>query len=441
MDGGDAIAAEACFRDAIHRAPDFAEAHANLALLLDRGGQVVEAESHYRHAIALNDGLVRVHLNLGALLAGSKRFEEAEAAYRRVLTLDPGHPGAWSNLGALLACVKREQEAEDCYRQALALVPDHVNARFNLAYLLLRQGRYPEGWVCLESRDWYGSLAEHFPCPRWQGEPVAGKSLLIGLEAGHGDMIQFCRYAALLKEQGAVRVDVVCHPGLKLLLQTLDGVDDAISVSEELPVRHWDYWVPPLSLPLRCDTRLDTIPAHLPYLAADTRRMAHWAPLLPQQGLRVGLVWKGNPRFENDIDRSLPGLDTLAPLGSVAGVRFVSLQKGAGEQEAAVPPPGLNLTDLGALIDDFSDTAAIVAQLDLVICVDTAVGHLAGALGKPVWVLLPWYKTDWRWLATGESSPWYPGVMRLFRQDAMGDWEPVVERVAGELARFRNLVP
>lgn len=435
---GDAVAAEACFRDAIHRAPGFAEAHANLALLLDKGGQVTEAEAeaHYRRAIALNEGLAQVHLNFGALLAGGKRFDAAEAAYRRALALDPGHPSAWSNLGVLLACVKREQEAEDCYRHALALVPDHANARFNLAYLLLRQGRYPEGWACLESRDWYAVLAQRFPCPRWQNEPIVGKALLIGIEAGHGDMIQFCRYAALLKEQGAARVDVVCHPALKMLFQTLAGVDDVISLADELPARHWDYWVSPLSLPFHFDTRLDTIPAHLPYLSADPERIAHWALLLPQNGLRVGLAWKGNPRFENDVDRSLPGLQTLAPLGAVAGASFVSLQKGAGEEEAASPPLGLTLVDLGSRIDDFADTAAIVAQLDLVICVDTAVAHLAGALGKPVWVLLPWYKTDWRWLAAGEVSPWYPGVMRLFRQEAMGDWAPVVERVAAELARL-----
>lgn len=438
---GDAVAAETCFRDAIHRAPDFAEAHANLALLLDRGGLAVEAEAHYRCSIALNPDHAQVHLNLGALLAGGKRFDEAEAAYRRALELDSRYPGAWSNLGVLLACVKREREAEECYRQALALAPDHANARFNLAYLLLRQGCYREGWACLEARDWYAVLAQRFPCPRWQDEPIAGKALLIGIEAGHGDMIQFCRYAALLKKQGAARVDVVCHPALKTLFETLAGVDDVISLVEELPARHWDYWVSPLSLPFHCDTRLDTIPARLPYLNADPERMARWASLLPQGGLRVGLVWKGNPRFENDADRSLPGLQTLAPLRAVAGVSFISLQKGAGEDDATSPLPGLTLLDLGSRIDDFADTAAIVAQLDLVICVDTAIAHLAGALGKPVWVMLPWYKTDWRWLAEGETTPWYPGVMRLLRQEAMGDWTPVVERVAEELALLRAAFP
>ena len=431
MAGGDSVAAEECFRDAIRRAPDFAEAHANLALLRERAGQTAEAEALYRRAIVLNPDHAQVHLNLGALLAGGKRFAEAEAAYRCALELDPHYPGAWSNLGVLLACIKREREAEECYRQALVFEPDHANARFNLAYLLLRQGRYREGWSCLEARDWYGVLAARFPCPRWQGERVAGKALLIGIEAGHGDMIQFCRYAAMVKEQGAARVDLVCHPALKTLFETLAGVDDVISLADELPARHWDFWVPALSLPFHCDTRVDTIPARLPYLSADPERMARWAPLLPTSGLRVGLVWKGNPRFENDADRSLPGLQTLAPLGTVAGVGFVSLQKGAGEEEA--PAPGLAVTDLGSRIDDFADTAAIVAQLDLVICVDTAIAHLAGALGKPVWVLLPWFKTDWRWRAAGDASPWYPGVMRLFRQEA-GDWAPVVERLADELA-------
>jgi len=279
------------------------------------------------------------------------------------------------------------------------------------------------------------------PCPRWQGEPLAGRSLLIGFEAGHGDMIQFCRYAGVIKAGGAARVDVICHPALKRLFAGLDGLDGASGFDEPLPQRHWDYWVPPLSLPFHFRTRPDSLPAQLPYLHADPLLRDEWAAELAAQSspgqLRVGLVWKGSANFENDDQRSLPALALLAPLGSIPGVRWFSLQKGAGEVEAAQPPAALPLVDLGSRLRDFADTAAVIANLDLVIGVDTAVMHLAGALAKPCWLLLPDFKTDWRWLAGRSDSPWDPGVMRLFRQPGMGDWPSVIAEVAAALAALR----
>jgi Tfp pilus assembly protein PilF len=440
MAAGDAARAETCFREAIRRAPDLAEAHANLGVLLDRAGSAVDAEQHYRRAIAGAPDCGETHLNLGALLTGTKRFDEADSAFRRALALMPESTAAWSNLGVLQACRKQEAEAERSYRMALALDPDYPLASFNLAYLLLRQGRFEEGWRRLEARNWYAALEAHLDCPRWRGESLQGKSVLIGFEAGHGDMIQFGRYAAELKAHGATRVAVLCHPPLKTLFATLDGADCAYAFDHEFPLAEWDYWTPPLSIPFHCGTRLDSIPASLPYLRPDPEKREAWASrlaaLCPHAGLRVGLVWKGNPRFENDADRSLPGLDVLAFFGEVSGVCFFSLQKGAGEEEAARPPAGLPLVDLGPAIEDFSDTAAIVANLDLVISVDTAAAHLAGALGKPCWVLLPDYKTDWRWLAGRDDSPWYPGVMRLFRQPRMGDWHPVLAAVRTALGNL-----
>lgn len=433
MVAGDEVGAEAAFRQAIALAPHLAEAHANLGLLLDGRGEAVEAEACYHRAIALNPRQMQTHLNLGALLTGQKRFAEAEAAYRSAIALAPGAAAPLSNLGVLLACMKREAEAEGCYREAMALDAGYAKARFNLAYLLLRQGRYEEGWRCMEARQWYAPLENYMACPRWNGEPLAGKAVLIGFEAGHGDMIQFCRYAALLKASGAARVSVICHPGLKRLFATLDGLDEAIAFDEPFPSDGWDFWVPPLSLPFHFGTRLDSIPAVLPYLHPPADEVTLWADRLaalsPSPALRVGLVWKGNTRFENDGERSLPSLAVLAPLAAVDGVRFFSLQKGAGEDEASSPSPPLPLVDLAPQIGDFADTAAIVANLDLVIAVDTAVAHLAGALGKPCWVLLPDYMTDWRWLAERSDSPWYPQVMRLFRRGAMGDWRPVVAEV------------
>ena len=433
MSAGEARAAEACFQAAIGLAPNLAEAHINLGLLHDQAGRPVEAEHHYLRSIALNSNFGNAHLNLGVLLASQKRFDEAEAAYRRALELMPGSPAAWSNLGALQASRKQEEEAELSYRTALRLDPNRRAAYFNLGCLVLRQGRFEEGWRCLEKRNWYARLEQMIPCPRWRGESLIGRSLMIGFEAGHGDMIQFCRYATLMKALGAERITLICHPALKTLFTTMAGVDAVFAFDETFPPTQWDFWTPPLSMPRYCQTRLESIPANIPYLYPQKQLSDRWASELSSRcdsgDVRVGLVWKGNARFENDADRSLASLKTLESLGGVAGVRFFSLQKGAGEDEAAHPPAGLPLVNLGPQISDFADAAAMVTNLDLIISVDTAMAHLAGAMGKNCWVLLPDYKTDWRWLAGRTDSPWYPGVIRLFRQPRMGDWATVVAEV------------
>ena len=433
MNAGASEEAERCLRQALELAPDFAEALANLGLLRERAGAVAEAELCYQRAIAIRPGSLQIYLNLGVLLMGRKRFAEAEAVYRQALRLAPNAPSAWSNLGVLLTCMKREDEAEQCYRKALELDGSYAKARFNLGYILLRQGRLEEGWRCLEARIGYDALNNHFTCPRWRGETLNDKSIIIGFEVGHGDMIQFCRYVSVLKAMGAVRISVICHPGLKVLFGTLSGVDEVMSFDDNVPTSGWDFWTPPMSLPYYCQTRLDSIPATIPYLTADPAKVKKWSRLLASSGPRVGLTWRGNPRFENDGDRSLPSLDLLAPLGQVGGVEFISLQKGAGEEDAQRPPKGLRLTPLGGALEDFSDTAAAVEGLDLVISVDTAVAHLAGALGKPCWLLLPDYRTDWRWLTDRTDSPWYPDRMRLFRQPPGGGWPPVIAAVVKAL--------
>jgi len=436
MAEGDAAGAEASFRAALQHVPDFAEAHANLAYLRERAGDPVQAEDHYRCSLAADPTIVQTHINFGALLAGQKRFDEAEAAYRAAIDLDRDSASAWSNLGVLQAARRQDDAAEASFRLAMLLAPDYALARFNFSYLLLRQGRFAEGWQCLEARNWYARLESLLDCPRWQGDSLAGRSILIGIEAGLGDMIQFCRYATLLREKGATRIGLLCHPGLAMLLAGVADIDVVIAADGEIPRAGWDCWVPLLSLPFHCRTRIDTIPARLPYLTPDPAKADAWSEKLAAAAngrLKFGLVWKGNPRFENDADRSLPGLGVLAPLGNVAGVCLFSLQKGRGEDEAAHPPAGLPIIDLAPEVSDFSDTAAIVANLDLVISVDTAVAHLAGALAKPCWILLPDYKTDWRWLDARSDSPWYPGVVRLFRQRVMGDWVGVVAEVGAAL--------
>ncbi|APW40307.1 hypothetical protein RD110_26470 [Rhodoferax koreense] len=431
--------AERLFRGALAAAPDLAEAWVNLGLVLEQREQDGEAEACYRRALALRPEIAETHVNLGGLLARHKRLDEAEAAYAQALRLAPDQPGTWSNLGVLYASMRLDDEAEACFEKALALAPDLPRARFNLGVMRLRQGRLEEGWAGLEARDWYAGLKKQLRCPRWQGEPLAGRSVLVGYEVGHGDMVQFGRYAAQLKARGAGPVSLLCHPALKRLFATLAGVDHVLGFDEPWPEAQWDVWTPLMSLPYYFETRLDTIPASLPYLKTDPALALRWAAELPPRpSLRVGLVWKGNPRFENDADRSLASLAVLAPLWQVPRVCFVSLQKGAGEDQAENPPPGQPLLHLGGRMRDFADAAAIMAGLDLVIAVDTAMAHLAGALGKPCWLLLPRYQTDWRWLEERTDSPWYPGVMRLFRQTGPGDWQPVMEELTAALQTLVN---
>ncbi len=407
-----------------------AQVHADRAWALDQSGDVGGAERSYRAALAHAPYSATLHLNLGALLAQQKRHGEAEACYAAALALEPQSSAVWSNLGALHLALKNEDTADACLRQAMALDADNRRARFNLAYLQLRHGHWEEGWALFEARDWYSAMEQHVTCPRWQGQSLQDQSLLVCFEAGHGDVIQFCRYLPLLKARGALHITLLCHPALTPLLRGLDGLDAVCGLDEALPATAFDYWMPLMSAPCHFATRVDSVPAQLPYLHADPERVARWSHRLPATGqLRVGLVWKGNPDFENDDQRSLPHLQTLAPLWQVPGVQFVSLQKGAGEDQAVARRMEQPLLDLGGSMQNFADAAALIRCLDLVITVDTAMAHLAGALGKPCWLLLPWYMTDWRWGSEGAASVWYPQVMRLFRQGADAGWAPVIEKL------------
>ncbi|AZP11301.1 tetratricopeptide repeat protein [Undibacterium parvum] len=438
LEQGDLVAAEKAYIAALAVAPEMPEALANLALLQEHAGQLEVAQTYYQQALALDPDSLQVQLNLGVLLTKRKRFGEAELVYLQTLALAPESAAAWSNYGMLLACMQREREAEDCYRSALEIDENYAKAGFNLAYILLRQGRFEEGWQYLEARDSDQIYAHRFNFPRWQGQALSGKSVLIVFEAGHGDMIHFCRYAQILKSMGACQIGLICHPALKRLFASLPGVDHLFDFNQELPASGWDYWSPPMSLPYYCQTRLETIPAPIPYLAAEAQRIAAWAQRLPSDNLcklRVGLAWQGNPLFENDADRSLASIALLRPLMEVAGVQFVSLQKGPGQDQ--LPREGFEVLPYGAELEDFADTAALIANLDLVISVDTAVAHLAGAMGKTCWLLLPDYRADWRWLTDRQDTPWYPS-MRLFRQSRGGDWPAVIQRVATALQELAD---
>ncbi|NGZ85882.1 tetratricopeptide repeat protein [Duganella aceris] len=439
MADGDDAGAEACYLRALALEPLHGPARANLGYLKERQGALAEAEFHYLQAIALMPDHAQLYQNLGVLLWREKRFADAEPAMRAAVELAPESASAWSQLGMLLVCTHREADGEACYREALALDPQHARARFNLSYLLLRQARFAEGWRMLDARWDFDQVPQAVDCPLWEGQSLDGRSVVVMQEAGNGDTIHFFRYAALLKERGAARVAVVCHPSLVRLFVTLPGVDEVYALGAPMPAEGWDFWTRAMRLPGLFGTQMDGIPAAVPYLSARPELVRQWGGRLPQRGLRVGLAWKGNPNFENDADRSLPSVMTLAPLATVPA-HFVSLQKGAGEEEALQPPAGMSLHAIGPLLGDFADTAAVMANLDLVISVDTAVAHLAGALGKPCWLLLPDYRCDWRWMTERDDSPWYPS-MRLFRQRPGGGWAPVITEVAAALAQLASSSP
>lgn len=414
--------------------PGLLEIAAHCASVL---GDVDEAEACWARLAALCPDAAELRNERAILLGRLGRVEEAEAEYRAAIERAPDWASAHSNLGTLLADLARDTEAEACFRHALALDPDSAVAAKNLGQLLLATGRFEEGWALHESRLRETppvSVPAGMPCRFWQGEPLAGKSVLVLPEQGLGDEIQFSRYLPWLKAQGAARVTLVCRVAQKALFARLAGVDRLLDLEDEADglLEAHDYWTLLLSLPFRAATRADSIPAAIPYLHPDPLRQAALAPLLAGAGRKVGLVWRGNPAHANDHDRSLPDLSLLAPLWAVPGLRFFSLQVPAQPLPAG-RHEGQPLTDLAPQLHDFADTAAVLAGLDLLISVDTSSAHLAGALGLPCWLLLPAWRCDWRWQRGRDDSPWYPRT-RLFRQTRRGEWGEVVEAVGRALA-------
>ena len=325
----------------------------------------------------------------------------------------------------------RFDESMRAAQAALDINPEHAEAHTSLSHGLLITGALREGFAEYEWRTRiadFPSPKRSFASPAWDGRTFEGRTLLIHDEQGVGDALQFVRYAQLIRRRGA-RVIIECNTQLLTLFATLPEVDGVIGRMSPLPPH--DAHVSMLSLPHLFGTAIATIPAEVPYLRVDPARAAAWRNRLgPRRGLRVGFVWAGNPEFRADRDRSIP-LRLYHPLFAIPDVEAYALQMGGGRKEIDVDglPPGT--IDLGPEIKDFADTAAIVRHLDLVVCVDTAVAHLAGALAKPVW-LLTRFDGCWRWFERGETSPWYP-TMRLFRQDRRGDWEPVMARVRAAL--------
>ena len=439
--------AEVSYRQALAVRPDYAQAHYNLGIVLQILDRLPEAEAAYGQALLIRPDSVEAHNNLGNALWALRRPGDAVAAYRRALALRPDLAEAHHNLGNVLKELGSLTDAEAAFRRALAIRADYHDAKVSLASLLLSIGEFEEGWQLYDSRyEQPGFIhcqtQSLLACPRWRGEALAGKSLLLWQEDGLGDMVQFGRYLPLLKAQGAVHIAFACAPALHRLFAGVEGVDAVLDhASAQGRAREYDHWTSPMSVPLHLRTTLDTIPDPI-RLTPDALLVEQWRARLATlpPGPKIGLVWKGNPKHHNDANRSLPSLATLAPLWSVPGVSFVSLQKGQGEQEGQSPPTGLALLHLGTDLSDFADTAAIIGELDLLICVDTSAAHIAASLGKPCWVLLPREDIDWRWMREREDSPWYPQTLRLFRQAAGESWSTVVERVRlASIAAFSSL--
>jgi tetratricopeptide (TPR) repeat protein len=420
-------------RQAINLRPDFPDAYSNLGNIFKDKGQIDHAISAYRMAIACNPDIADVHYNLGVALKIKGQLEEAIAAHRLAIALEPRFTKAHFNLGNALADSGNLEQAIAAYRQAIALEPNLAEAHGNLAVALLLAGNMPEGWAEYEWR-WkikdFRSPRRNFTQPQWNGEDLAQRTILLHAEQALGDTILLVRYLPMVAHR-AGNIVLECQPELNRLLNFNARGWQVISAGQPLP--EFDVHCPLLSLPRALGTTLQTIPGQ-PYLRADKQGTELWHEKVAKDSssIKVGLVWAGSGTLSNDA-RSV-NLATLAPLAALPGIHWYSLQKGPGATQAKNPPAGLELIDWKDQFQDFADTAALIANLDLVISVDTAVAHLAGAMGRPVWVLLS-TAMDWRWMLQRQDSPWYP-TMRLFRQSKCGQWDDVVQRVKESLARL-----
>jgi len=429
------------YRQALALKPAYPEAHNNLGNVLKKQGKQVAAAAQYRQAILHKPDYAEAYNNLGEVLAEEDKWEEAVAQYRRAVALKPVYAEAYYNLGNALKAQGKLEEAIECYCKALSVNPDLAEAHWNKALTLLRTGNFMEGW---REYEWRWQCAQSKASQRdfsqrlWDGQDLAGQTILLHAEQGFGDTVQCIRYVPLVAKRGG-QVIVECQPELKSLFESgVQGMTGIVARGGRLP--DFDVQAPFLSLPLIFETTIDSIPAKVPYIVPSPKRVTVWHVKRELQGdtFKIGLAWAGLSSHQNDRSRSCP-LKMLAPLATVRGVTWYSLQKGEGASQAADPPEGVTLIDMTAELTDFTETAALMSHLDLVISVDTAVAHLAGAMGKPVWTLLP-FVSDWRWLLNRDDSPWYP-TMRLFRQKSPGDWHGTVACVVEALqnmVRRRN---
>jgi tetratricopeptide (TPR) repeat protein len=417
----------ACYDRALTLRPHYAEALSNRGITLRELNRFEEALESYDRALIVRPQFARALSNRGNALHELNRFDEALESFDSALRVDPEYAEAFSNRGVTLHALMRFEEALSDFQRALKFRPNQADTHYNEALCRLLAGDFHHGWEKSEWRwetEHTSDKKRNFGQPLWLGSrDLAGKTILLHGEQGFGDIIQFCRYVPLVAER-AGRVILEIPQPLRALMSTLPDTAQIISRGDPLP--HFDFHCPLLSLPLAFRTELKTIPSTCPYLHAPPQAISGWdARLSLRTGPRVGLVWSGRPTHKNDRNRSVK-LRALLPLLDIDAV-FVSLQRDLRADDAATLKDQENIIHFGDELRDFSDTAALISNLDLVISVDTSVAHLAGALSKPVWIMLP-FIPDWRWLLNRDDSPWYP-TARLFRQDQTRVWDNVIVRV------------
>jgi hypothetical protein len=427
--GGRFAEAELICRQVLAQVPEHVDALHLLGVLAGQSGHHDDAIGLIGRAIELHPS-PEAYSNLGVALREKGRLDEAIDAHRSALRLKPDYTDAWRNLGVALNASGQFDEATAAFRRALEIKPDFADVHFNLGILLLLRGDFQNGWPEYEWR-WKlpRQLTSAPQVPRqWDASELHGQTILLYGEQGIGDTLQFVRYVPMVVARGS-RLIVECQREVAPLFEGFAGIERIVVSGDPRP--RFDQHCALLSLPRVFSTDIGSIPAQIPYIKADPQLVQQWQSRFgPKQGSRVGIAWAGRPTHKNDRNRSI-AFSELAPLWSVPGIEFFSLQKTSGPRHA--PPAGTQWIDWTDDLGDFAQTAALIENLDLVITVDTAVAHLAGAMGKPVWVLLP-FVPDWRWLLDREDSPWYP-TMRLFRQSAIGDWAGAIRKVAEQLRR------
>jgi tetratricopeptide (TPR) repeat protein len=427
----------ASYAQVLARKPDRIDAVNNSGVVLQKLERFEESLSRFEQALAIAPNFAEAHSNRGNVLLRLGRPEEALDAYDKALAVKSSFVTARNNRATALVALNRHHEAIDEFNLALTAHPGLAEVEFNRSLALIALGDFREGWRGFESRwgqeHWAGKR-RNFTQPLWLGEqPIAGKTILLHNEQGYGDAIQFARYAPLVAAQGA-RVVLEVHPPLKALMSAIARVSDVVATDEPLPA--FDIHCPLMSLPLAFATKVATIPASVPYLWPPAERIEKWKNRVAPGGARkIGIVWAGSAVHRNNHNRSI-ALTQFGRMLSTPDLRFVCLQKDLNEADLEVLHGFGGVELLGDEVADFADTAAIIAMLDLVVSVDTSVAHLAGALGRPVWVLLP-FSADYRWMLDREDSPWYPSA-RLLRQPRVGDWDSVLERVQTELLKFMS---
>jgi Tfp pilus assembly protein PilF len=420
------------YRKAIELNPNLSDAHYNLGVIFQEQGKLVEAITCYQQALLLNP-TVFAYLNLGSVYQEQEKLDEAVGCYQQAIQLDPEYFKAYNNLGLALREKMLIDQSISSFRKALEMDMDFADAHANMAGALLLKGNYEEGWKEFEWRKKIRTYRpRNFRQPFWDASDISGRTILIYNEAearGFGDTIQFIRYVPLIARRGA-KVIVECQKELVSLLKDVEGVYEMITEGDRLPdfSVHCQF----LSLPFIFHTTLENIPAKMPYIQSNPLLVQKWRQKIQRDNakFKVGLVWAADPKHERFKNRTCP-LDMFVSLQKNEKTIFYSLQKGTAGHQAGNAAVNMKLVDLTEDISDFSDTAALIQNLDLIISIDSAVAHLSGALGKPVWTLLP-FSTDGRWLLERADSPWYP-TMRLFRQPSPGDWDVVISEVSVEL--------